>query len=185
MHEKMTLSRILVLGGVRSGKSSYAQHIVGCMWKRPLFLATAEVLDSEMKSRIETHKKTRGRKWTCIEEPLDIDRIIRDNPCGADGILVDCLTIWLSNVLLKEGPAAIERRKHALIDAVRAVSQNIILVSNEVGMGIVPENELGRTFRDCAGRLNQELAAEVDTVVFVVAGLPMLVKGCLPDVRKK
>ena len=185
MHGKMNFSRILLLGGARSGKSSYAQHIAGCMWKHPVFLATAEILDSEMKNRIDAHRKARGRKWTCIEEPLDIDRIIHDTPCGTDGILVDCLTIWLSNVLLKEGLAAVARRKHALIDAVRTTNQNIILVSNEVGMGIVPETELGRTFRDCAGRLNQELAAEVDTVVFVVAGIPMLVKGCLPDVREK
>lgn len=184
MPGNLTRSLILVLGGARSGKSRYAQQLADRLWKYPLFLATAEILDDEMADRVKEHQKARGSHWGCIEEPLDIDRIIRENPSGADGILIDCITIWLSNVLTKEGIKAFERRKDDLFKALRTAGEDVILVSNEVGMGIVPENKLGRTFRDLAGWLNQSLAAEVDIVVFVAAGLAMPLKGRLPDVTK-
>ena len=173
-------TRLLVLGGARSGKSQYALKLAERHWKRPLYLATAEVKDAEMARRIAAHRKARGPHWQCVEEPLEVAEILRNGAADADGILVDCLTLWLSNVLLKEGADAVAHRKVELLAALRDARQHIILVSNEVGMGIVPEYELGRDFRDQAGWLNQELAAAVDTVVLVVAGLPMALKGMLP-----
>lgn len=179
----MPVTRLLVLGGARSGKSRYAMQRGARRWKRPLYLATAEVKDEEMARRVEAHRKARGSRWWCVEEPLDIAGVLINGTADADGILVDCMTLWLSNVLLKEGPDAYASRRQALLDAVRSIQRNLILVSNEVGMGIVPEQELGRTFRDQAGWLNQDLAASMDTVVLVVAGLPLALKGTLPTFR--
>lgn len=180
MTTDLKFTQMLVLGGARSGKSRYALDLANRRWQRPVYLATAEVQDQEMARRVQAHRKARGARWKCIEEPLDIATVLTAGAPKADGILVDCLTLWLSNVLLKEGPAAIEKRQQALLKAVRNVRRNLILVSNEVGMGIVPDNKLGREFRDQAGWLNQALAQEVNTVVFVAAGLPMVLKGRLP-----
>ena len=134
-----------------------------------------------MAARVRMHRQVRTRRWRCVEEPLEIARIIRRGVPGTDGILVDCLTIWLSNVLLKEGRGAFARRRNELIKALRQARQDVILVANEVGLSVVPEYELGRTFRDLAGWLNQAVAAEADTVVFVAAGLPLVLKGRLPE----
>ncbi len=176
-------TRILILGGARSGKSRYALRLAERRWQHPLYLATAEAQDAEMARRIAAHHRARGPHWRCIEEPLEIAAILKNRAVKADGILVDCLTLWLSNVLLKEGPGAYARRRQALLAAVRKMRRNLILVSNEVGLGIVPEHELGRTFRDLAGWLNQDLAAAADTVVLVTAGLPLALKGTLPEAR--
>lgn len=180
MKRDSKFTRLLVLGGARSGKSTYALKLAERRWRRPLYLATAEVKDQEMLRRVAAHRKARGPHWRCVEEPLEIAKVLAGGAAGADGILVDCLTLWLSNVLLQEGPAALETRKQALLAAVRRTRRNLILVSNEVGLGIVPEHALARTFRDQAGWLHQALAAEVDTVVFVAAGLPLALKGTLP-----
>jgi adenosylcobinamide kinase/adenosylcobinamide-phosphate guanylyltransferase len=130
-----------------------------------------------MAERIRLHRRARGSRWLCVEEPLDVARVIARPPKGCDGILLDCLTLWLSNVLHKEGEKGFAPRKRQLISALKATTLPVILVSNEVGMGIVPEHELGRKFRDLAGWLNQDVAAVADTVVFAVAGLPMVLKG--------
>lgn len=167
---------ILVIGGVRSGKSAHAQKLAESFWRRPLFLATAEVTDAEMAGRIRRHRRARGRRWACVEEPLDLGGALKRRPKSRDGVLVDCVTVWLSNVLVKEGASAIPSRKKALMAVLRKPPCDVILVSNEVGMGVVPDTELGRAFRDLQGRLNQELAAVADTVVFTVAGLPMVLK---------
>ena len=172
--------RLLILGGARSGKSRLAQDIATRRWRRPVYLATAEILDDEMAARVRLHRRTRAQHWRCVEEPLEIAKIIRRGIPGTDGILVDCLTIWLSNVLLKEGRGAFARRRDELVKALRQARQDVILVANEVGMGVVPEHALGRTFRDLAGWLNQAVAKEADTVVFVTAGLPLVLKGRLP-----
>ncbi|MDD5677607.1 MAG: bifunctional adenosylcobinamide kinase/adenosylcobinamide-phosphate guanylyltransferase [Kiritimatiellae bacterium] len=177
----MPVTRIFILGGARSGKSRLAQDIAARLWRRPVYLATAEILDDEMAARVRMHRRTRSRHWRCVEEPLEIARIIRRGIPGTDGILVDCLTIWLSNVLLKEGRGAFRRRRDELVVALSQARQDVIMVANEVGMGIVPEYELGRTFRDLAGWLNQAVAKEADTVVFVAAGLPLVLKGSLPE----
>jgi len=173
--------RLLVLGGARSGKSRLAQDIAERRWRHPVYLATSEILDDEMAARVRMHRQTRTRRWHCVEEPLEIARIIRRGVPDTDGLLVDCLTIWLSNVLLKEGRGAFARRRDELIKALHNTRQDVILVANEVGMGVVPEHELGRTFRDLAGWLNQAVAKEADTVVFVAAGLPLILKGRLPE----
>lgn len=171
----------LVLGGARSGKSSLAQRLAEQRWKAPLYLATAEILDAEMQERVRLHQAKRGRQWTCVEAPLDIAGVLACPPAGRDGILVDCLTLWLSNVLLKEGSEAVAIRKKQLIQAMAACPVEVILVSNEVGMGVVPDNELGREFRDLQGWLNQDIAAAAANVVFVAAGLPLVLKGALPQ----
>lgn len=178
---RRSVVRLLILGGARSGKSHLAQDIAARRWFHPVYLATAEILDDEMAARVRLHRRARARRWRCVEEPLEIAKIIRRGVPGADGILVDCLTIWLSNVLLKEGRGAFRRRRDELVKALRQARQDVILVANEVGMGVVPEYELGRTFRDLAGWLNQAVAAEADTVVFVTAGLPLVMKGRLPE----
>lgn len=174
------ITRILVIGGARSGKSRYAQQLAERRWKRPLYLATAEVKDREMARRVRQHRQARGARWRCLEEPLEIAAALAGGAADADGVLVDCLTLWLANVLLKEGPGAVDQRQQALLAAVRNCRRNLILVGNEVGMGIVPEHALGREFRDRAGWLNQALAAEVDAVLLIVAGLPLVLKGKLP-----
>lgn len=166
----------LVLGGARSGKSSYAQRLAE-QHAHPLYLATAEILDHEMRERVRMHQAKRGRQWSCVEATLDIARVITHPPAGRNVILVDCLTLWLSNVLLKEGAKGVRARKSDLLKALRKPSNDVILVSNEVGMGIVPDSELGREFRDLQGRLNQDVAAIAGTVVFVAAGLPLKLKG--------
>jgi adenosylcobinamide kinase/adenosylcobinamide-phosphate guanylyltransferase len=169
-----------VLGGARSGKSTYAQRLAESWWPRPLYLATAETLDAEMVARVNLHKQKRGARWNCVEETLDVGRVIRSPTPARDGILLDCVTLWLSNVLLKEGEEAIQGRKENLVDALRQTAGDVILVSNEVGMGVVPDSELGRQFRDLQGWMNQDLAAVADTVVFVIAGLPLILKGSNP-----
>ena len=178
---RQSVVRLLILGGARSGKSRLAQDIAARRWPHPVYLATAEILDDEMAARVRLHRRMRARRWRCVEEPLEIAKIIRHGVPGTDGILVDCLTIWLSNVLLKEGRGAFRRRRDELVKALRQARQDVILVANEVGMGVVPEHALGRTFRDLAGWLNQAVAAEADTVVFVAAGLPLMLKGRLPE----
>jgi len=176
----MSISRILILGGARSGKSSYALRLAERNWRRPLYVATAEAFDKEMAGRIAAHKKARGKRWACAEEPLEIARLIqradRLYP-SKDVLLVDCLTLWLSNVFLREGEKKFNRRRIDLLKAVRHSRRSLILVSNEVGMGIVPDNDLGRQFRDLAGWLNQDIAKAADTVVFIAAGLPVVLKG--------
>lgn len=168
---------VLILGGARSGKSRYAVHLAEKWFRKPLYLATAEALDEEMAERIEIHKKARGTRWSCTEEPLDVAGVLRRLPAEHDGVLLDCVTLWLSNVLIREGEDGFQQRRKELLSALRNVRHGVILVSNEVGMGIVPEAELGRKFRDLAGRLNQDLAAEADMVVLVTAGLPSILKG--------
>jgi len=171
---------VLVLGGARSGKSTYAQRLAEVWWARPLYLAPAETLDQEMADRVMAHRLQRGTRWGCAEEPLDVARVILDTTPARDGVLLDCATLWLTNVLLKEGGSAVPSRKQALIQALKNTPTGVIIVSNEVGMGIVPEHPLGREFRDLQGWLNQDLAAIADTVIFIVAGLPMCFKGALP-----
>jgi len=179
----MHITRILVLGGARSGKSSFALRLAENCWRRPLYAATAEALDSEMAARIAAHRKARSRRWACAEEPLELAALIsraeKKFP-GRDVLLVDCLTLWLNNVLYREGARAFRRRKSELLRAVRGSPKSLVMVSNEVGLGLVPATPEGRRFRDLAGWLNQDLAAAADAVVFVASGLPLVLKGKLP-----
>ncbi|MEO0411322.1 MAG: bifunctional adenosylcobinamide kinase/adenosylcobinamide-phosphate guanylyltransferase [Pseudomonadota bacterium] len=170
---------ILILGGARSGKSSFAQALAEEMARsrggRPGIVATAEALDDEMAARINKHKSDRGDEWLSAEEPLDLpSELLRFAPqCGS--ILVDCLTLWLSNLM--HAQRNLEEEAQALIAALNSCVVPVIMVSNEVGLGLVPETPLGRAFRDAQGRLNQDVAQACDQVTFIAAGLPLHLKG--------
>ncbi|MCF8128019.1 MAG: bifunctional adenosylcobinamide kinase/adenosylcobinamide-phosphate guanylyltransferase [Deltaproteobacteria bacterium] len=164
----------LVLGGARSGKSSWALEHVENLYNSYMFLATAEVMDEEMAQRVELHRKARGPKWQVREEPLEIAGVLEAG--DTEAILIDCMTIWLSNVLLKKGAESVPTCQAAFIEALNRTTQSVIIVANEVGSGIVPEHPLGRQYRDMAGTLNQKLASAADKVVLVVAGLPLQLK---------
>jgi adenosylcobinamide kinase / adenosylcobinamide-phosphate guanylyltransferase len=168
---------LLVLGGARSGKSSWALGYVERKYSSRYFLATAEVLDDEMADRVRLHREARGPEWNLIEEPLDLPGALRTRCPLADAVLVDCLTVWLSNVMLKEGRGGVPFYRDMLLDTLAARRTSVVLVSNEVGMGVVPEHPLGRAFRDEAGTLNQAVAQSADRVVFLAAGLPLWLKG--------
>ena len=167
---------ILVMGGTRSGKSSWALSYAEQRFRPLVFIATAEVKDEEMAERVRLHRESRGPAWELIEEPLEIDRVLRTGCAQAGAVLIDCITIWLSNVLLKRGRDEVQAHADRLTEALMRRKQTVILVSNEVGMGIVPEHPLGREFRDLAGGLNQQIAAIADRVVLMVAGIPVNVK---------
>jgi adenosylcobinamide kinase / adenosylcobinamide-phosphate guanylyltransferase len=164
---------ILVGGGARSGKSRYALELAKKHGDRLLFLATAQAYDHEMEARIARHRAERAPEFSTVEEPLEIGDVIRR--ADADAIVVDCLTLWLSNVMLTFG-RDVERDSEKLIAAARESKSAVILVTNEVGCGIVPESTLGRDFRDHAGILNQRCAAVAEEVYWMVFGQPLRVK---------
>ncbi len=168
---------VLVLGGAKSGKSSWALRYAEERYASYIFMATAQALDSEMDERIKRHRETRGSQWGLIEEPLEVAKALIENCRGFEAVLLDCLTVWLSNVLSDKGEAEVGEYMHSLIEALKKTEQTIIMVSNEVGMGIIPNNPLGRKFRDLAGQLNQEVANTADKVILAVAGLPTYLKG--------
>ncbi|MBF0130863.1 MAG: bifunctional adenosylcobinamide kinase/adenosylcobinamide-phosphate guanylyltransferase [Alphaproteobacteria bacterium] len=163
----------LVLGGTRSGKSAHAESLAVLPGVESTYLATASAGDGEMAERIRRHQERRGTSWRTVEEPVDLPGVLRNCPPGAP-ILIDCLTLWLSNLLLAGRDPAAEAE--ALLDALRAPPGPVIAVASEVGLGIVPENALARLFRDHAGLLNQRVAGLADRVVFVAAGLPLVLK---------
>jgi adenosylcobinamide kinase/adenosylcobinamide-phosphate guanylyltransferase len=165
---------LLVLGGARSGKSRYAESVIEAAAAPALYLATAEPRDDEMHDRIRRHRARRGPRWTTLEEPLDLIRCLAREARADRPILVDCLTLWLANLL--EAGRAVEQESASLVEALGALAGPVVLVANEVGLGIVPENALARAFRDHAGRLNQAVAARASRVVFIAAGLPLMLK---------
>jgi adenosylcobinamide kinase/adenosylcobinamide-phosphate guanylyltransferase len=164
----------LVLGGARSGKSRHAEALAMAAPAPWIYVATAEPFDDEMKVRIAEHRVRRGETWRTIDAPLDLAGAIEGAPAGAT-VLVDCLTLWLNNLMFNNRDIDTET---ARLEAALAARQgSVIVVSNEVGSGIVPDNAEARRFRDLQGRLNQRIAARADHVVLLVAGLPMVVKG--------
>jgi len=173
----VTLTTLLVLGGARSGKSGYAERRILAEPGGRVYIATAQALDDEMRARIARHRDDRGAGWQTIEAPIDLADAIGGTAPGT-AILIDCLTLWVSNLMLADLDTDFdaEREAERLADAVRAHAGPVVLVSNEVGLGIVPDNALARRFRDVAGRLNQSVAAQCDEVVFVAAGLPLTLK---------
>ncbi len=164
----------LVLGGARSGKSRYGEALVAKAAPRALYLATAEAGDAEMAERIRRHRERRGALWETVEEPLALAPALCRESRADRPILVDCLTLWLANLLA--AGRAVESEIAALLDAVPRLESPVVFVANEVGLGIVPENALARRFRDDAGRLNQSVAERAERVVFIAAGLPLVLK---------
>lgn len=167
----------VVLGGARSGKSRIAENLVMGTQSPRFYLATAQAWDTEMGERIAQHRRDRGEDWTTLEVPLDLCSALSRVPSGAC-VLLDCATLWLSNHLLAESD--LETESAALLRALAGCLAPVVVVSNEVGWSIVPENVLARRFRDEQGRLNQRLAAQADLVLGVMAGLPMVLKGEMP-----
>ena len=166
---------VLVLGGASSGKSAFAERLTEESGLTRIYLATAEAGDAEMLERIAAHRARRGAAWRTVEVRDRLEEALATEAGEDRAVLVDCLTLWLSNLML--AGADIEARTRALAEKASGLSGLVVFVSNEVGLGIVPENPLGRRFRDAQGFLNQAIAAIADRVVFMAAGLPLYLKG--------
>ena len=169
----------LVLGGARSGKSTHAEKLAtaslhGAPPRQAVYVATAQAGDVEMATRIVAHRARRGTNWTTIEEPLKLDEALASAAAHGQPVLVDCLTLWLSNVML--GGGDVDQAADDLVRALEGVAVPVVLVSNEVGLGVVPDTPLGRAFRDAQGRLNMRMAERADRVVLMTAGLPLTLK---------
>ena len=165
----------LVLGGAASGKSAYAESLVAASGLRKVYVATAEETDGEMAAKIAEHRARRGAAWTTVEAPVELAAALQANARPQNAVLVDCLTVWLGNLVMRERDAGAETA--ALAAALGALHGPAVIVSNEIGWGIVPDNPLARRFRDLHGALNQAVAGVADRVVLVAAGLPLALKG--------
>jgi adenosylcobinamide kinase/adenosylcobinamide-phosphate guanylyltransferase len=169
----------LILGGAKSGKSSLALELADRAGGRRVFIATAQAGDGEMQERIRRHQAERGPEWSTVEEPIDLRAALQNADHNDAVLVVDCLTLWLSNLLtvaqLPAGDIAAKGRELAAL--LPTLQGRVILVANEVGLGIVPDNALARLYRDLAGGLNQEMAKVCEQVIFVAAGLPLILKG--------
>ncbi len=170
----MTASSLFVLGGARSGKSRYAQGRAEALTGEPVFVATAEPFDEEMRDRIARHRADRDARWRTVEAPLGLPAVLDARSAPGAVVLVDCLTLWLSNLMLAD--ADLDQAEQELCRAIGGFAGHIILVSNEVGLGIMPDNVLARRFGDAAGRLNQAVAGVASEVVLMTAGLPLTLK---------
>ena len=165
---------ILVLGGQRSGKSRFAEDLVMRSGKRPVYVATATAGDGEMAERIAAHRVRRGPEWTVIEEPLELSAALTHS-AGEDGaVLIDCLTLWLANII--EAGRDVDGETETLLGALARIAAPVVIVSNDVGSGVIPANALARRYADALGTLNQRVAAAVGRVVLMAAGQPLIVK---------
>lgn len=172
------MTRTLILGGARSGKSAMAERLAAASGKEVVYIATATAGDGEMAARIGEHRARRPAHWRTIEEPALLGGTIDEWCTPQRVILIDCLTLWLSNVMFgAEGDAQFRRERELLIDALKRARGEVLLVTNEVGMGIVPMGAVSRAFADEAGRLNQAVAGACEHAVMMVAGLPLTLKG--------
>jgi adenosylcobinamide kinase/adenosylcobinamide-phosphate guanylyltransferase len=167
---------ILITGGARSGKSRYAEQRALEIGHRPLYVATAEAGDAEMAERIAAHQKRRGPQWRAIEEPLALSETLLAQRDKTDCALVDCLTLWISNLLIRHDDKHASQKVAEMIETLPQLNFHLLFVTNEVGWGIVPENPLARAFRDLAGWTNQQMAQAADEVILMVAGMPLSVK---------
>jgi adenosylcobinamide kinase / adenosylcobinamide-phosphate guanylyltransferase len=176
----------LVLGGVRSGKSRWAQERAA-KFRRVTYLATARASDSEMRAKIARHRRERPAAWNTIEAPVQLPEAIRAESQKADVLLIDCLTVYVANVMSSSGKAQADNLRHIqdICDAIQSSNTSIIAVSNEVGSGVVPAFRSGRVYRDLLGELNQKVAAIADNVVLMVAGLPLALKQTSPVPRRR
>jgi adenosylcobinamide kinase/adenosylcobinamide-phosphate guanylyltransferase len=174
--------KILVIGGCRSGKSTHALCQAERIGERRLFVATCVPKDDEMKARVSKHRKDRDESWNTLEIPVDIPEAITQYGPSTDVMLVDCLTLWLNNLLMEtQNVDVIQERIHDLARSIETAECSVVLVSNEVGSGIVPENPMARLYRDLAGWTHQAVAEVCSKVVWTVAGIPVTIKPCSPD----
>lgn len=167
----------LILGGMKSGKSRLAEQLAQNSDKKVIYVATSTANDEEMQARVKKHKQYRPKEWLTIEEPIKLADTLKTHAQEQNCILVDCLTLWLTNLLTSENEVQLEKEINALLDALPALPGDIIFVSNETGLGIIPLGELTRQFCDQAGLLHQHIAQQCDRVIFTVAGLPHVLKG--------
>lgn len=167
---------VVITGGARSGKSRYAEELAGETGARRLYLATAEAKDEEMTRRIAEHRKRRGSEWITVEEPIEVSRELLGRRGEVDCAVVDCLTLWVSNLLIRQDEEALTKKVDELIGKLPLLDFHVFFVTNEVGSAIVPDNPLARSFRDLVGWANQRFAQAADEVVLMVAGLPVIVK---------
>jgi len=173
--------KTLILGGVRSGKSRHAGSLADAYGCAVTLIATATALDDEMAARIDAHRRSRPSHWEVVEEPLRLSAALRAVAAPQRVIIVDCLTLWLTNLLCRDDPKMLHDETRQLLEALPALPGHCVLVGNEVGLGIIPVNALARRFADAAGSLHQDLAALCDRVAFMVAGLPLPVKHSAGD----
>lgn len=167
----------LILGGARSGKSRLAETLATDSALCVIYIATSQPLDGEMSARVAHHRERRPAEWTLIEEPIELARVLRENASPNHCLLVDCLTLWLTNLLMLEDPDRLKQERETLLQTLATLPGEIIFVSNETGMGVVPLGELTRRYVDEAGWLHQALAERCQRVVLTVAGLPLTLKG--------
>lgn len=167
----------LILGGARSGKSRLAENLAIGTGLAVTYIATSQPLDGEMNERVAHHRARRPTEWALIEEPLELARVLRENACADQCLLVDCLTLWMTNLLMLDNAERLIAEREAVLDCLASLPGNIIFVSNETGMGVVPLGELTRRYVDEAGWLHQALAERCQRVVLTVAGLPLTLKG--------
>ena len=181
------MTRTLVLGGARSGKSAYAEKLAESSGKTVIYIATAQARDDEMAARIDQHRQQRPATWTTVEEPLALGAAMLAHATPQSLLLIDCLTVWLSNLLFADGldfpeigritaPPSFLGQRPLFLEALIQVPGDVVLVSNEVGMGIIPQGAITRWYVDEAGRLNQTVAAQCERAVLVAAGLPLILK---------
>ena len=182
------MNHTLVFGGVRSGKSTHAEQLAAASGKTVVYVATAQAGDREMAVRIARHRQQRNPAWTTVEEPLTLGAVITQWSAPDRLILVDCLTIWLSNLLFAQAqtfpevgeiipPACFHEERERFLQALAQATGDVILVSNEVGMGVIPQGAISRWFVDEAGRLNQAVAASCERALWIAAGMPLVLKG--------
>ena len=172
----MSKEIILITGGARSGKSQYAERRALEMGSRPLYVATAEANDEEMAQRIAEHRKRRDTQWRTIEEPLELSEALLTERGTTDCALVDCLTLWMSNLLIRHDDKYAREKVEELVEKLPQLNFHLVFVTNEVGSGIVPDNPLARKFRDLAGWTNQRMAQAANEVILMVAGVPIIAK---------
>jgi len=176
----MNKELVLIMGGARSGKSSFAQRLAKTVGSKVLFLATAQAGDDEMAERIARHKASRPATWQTVEEPLELASVLQRETNSTDVVIIDCLTLWLNNLLLKDGGSSeteVLEQVDKLLDVYQKGTASYIVVSGEVGLGLVPPYHLGRTYRDLLGWMNQKLARRADNVFLMLAGIPLELKS--------
>ena len=169
--------RELILGGARSGKSRLAEKLAAESGLKVIYIATSQPLDAEMNERVAHHRARRPDHWGLVEEPVELARVLRDYAAPDTCLLVDCLTLWLTNLLMLDDLARLDAEREALLGCIGELPGRVLLVSNETGLGVVPLGELTRQYVDQAGWLHQSLAERCERVTFTIAGLPMLLKG--------